>query len=96
MIAFDNFKEDCKKIGELGYLMRKMREDQSLTTKYVADKLYVSEQLVYAWENGTRLASYNHLSDFTRLMKCDRIETILLEKAFICALAERKGMSIYD
>lgn len=52
---------------KVGMKMTKYRKEQNLTQDDLAEKLYVSRQLVSKWENGTGVPSIDVLLDLAKL-----------------------------
>lgn len=51
--------------------LQNLRKDANMTQNELADKLFVSRDLVSKWENGERRPSYDYLTKISAIFSCD-------------------------
>ena len=51
--------------------LQQLRKDANLTQYELADKIFVSRELVSKWETGERRPSYEHLQKLSVTLSCD-------------------------
>ena len=71
-----------------GHKIAELRIMADLTQEQLAEKLFVSQQLVSAWENGTRRPDYNSLIKLADLFSVDIDDIVCINEAILNELSE--------
>mgnify|MGYP000616476074 CR=1 FL=1 len=69
---------------KVGSKITKCREELNLTQKDVAEKLFVSRQLVSKWENGLGIPSIDVLLELSLLFRVTFEELLCLDEELLC------------
>ncbi|MCQ2741330.1 MAG: helix-turn-helix domain-containing protein [Alphaproteobacteria bacterium] len=73
---------------EIGEKIRKLRTERQLTQAELAEKIFVSVDLVSKWENGRRIPDSEQISEIAELFGVETDDIFDNEKAILCELSE--------
>ena len=65
---------------KVGRKISSLRRKQNLSQDELAEKMYVSRQLISKWENGSGIPKIDHVIDLCEILKVDFIELLCLKK----------------
>lgn len=73
---------------QTGHRIAELRMKAEITQEQLAEKLFVSQQLVSAWENGTRRPDYNSLEKLAELFSVDIDDIVCINETILDELSE--------